>query len=138
VTDDRTRDALVAGLGLAMLGCGVALWGGYTLVFAWGVSLCLTLALALGALRDGSLGPFRPWVYAALLAWAVAFLLMHALSADATRLVLGLPPATGASVFLLWPAPLVLVTLPYALYFERHILSREAAQAFQDTEEGRR
>lgn len=123
--DPRVQDALVAALGLALTGLLGALWIGASLVAGALVSLILTLTLALGALREGRLGPFGPWLAAALLAWLAAFTLMHVLPADTATLWLGLPPATAVAVYGLWPAPLVLVTLPYALHFQGWIARSE-------------
>lgn len=132
---DTAADRLVAWLGLAMLVTGLCMLGGFTLLFAWGVSLSLTLCLALGARRNGRLGAFKPWLIAALAVWIAAFGLMHAASNEVTRLWLGFTEATAASVYLLWPAPFLLVTLPYALLFDRHVLSDDdwaAIERFRD------
>lgn len=55
-----------------------------------------------------------------------------------TELIGALPPETAAAVYLLWPAPFLLVTLPYAVFFKRNVLSdadvdaiRRLAQANQ-------
>lgn len=119
------------GLLLALLLAGITMWLGLTLVFAWSISLSILLAVAMGARRQGSLGPFRGWLIAALLVWLLAFALMHAASSDAARLWWGLPPATAAAVYLLWPAPLLLVTLPYALHFDRHVLDDAAWESIR-------
>lgn len=119
---ERLRSLTVAGLGLALLSCALAMALNATLAAAAAVSLILTLSAVLGALRPEGLGPFGPWFVAALGAWLLAFAGMHWLPSDTQTLVLGLPPATAAAVYLLWPAPLLLVTLPYCLYFERAVL----------------
>ena len=125
VATDPGADRLVAWLGLSLVVTGLCMLGAFPLLFAWGVSLTLTLCLALGARRNGRLGAFKPWLIAALGVWIVAFGLMHAANNDATRLWLGFTEATAASVYLLWPAPFLLVTLPYALLFDRHVLSKD-------------
>ncbi len=119
---NRLSQLLVATMGLAFLGAGVAMFAGFSLAFAWCVSLILTLAVALGAARQGRLGPFTPFLVAALLVWIGAFTLMHLLPAGIERLVLGFPPATAAAMFLLWLLPVLTVTLPYGLLFERAVL----------------
>lgn len=121
---DNTPHAL--GLLVSLVAAGISMWLGLSLVFAWSCSLAMLLVIAMGARRRGSLGPFRPWLVAALVVWLLAFALMHAASSDSARLLLGLPPATAAAVYLLWPAPLLLVTLPYALHFDRHVLDDAA------------
>ena len=107
---------LALGLLVSLVAAGISMWLGLSLVFAWSYSLAMLLVIAMGARRRGSLGPFRPWLVAALVVWLLAFALMHAASSASAQLLLGLPPATAAAVYLLWPAPLLLVTLPYALY----------------------
>lgn len=132
---DRGTDQLVGLLGVAFLMTGITMLAGMTMLFAWGMSLVLTLCLALGARRQGRLGPFKPWLIAALVVWLLAFALMHAASNDATRLLFGFTEATAAAVYLLWPAPFLLVTLPYAFLFDRHVLSDadwEAIEQFRD------
>lgn len=128
---DRGADTLVAGLGVALLATGITMLAGLTVLFAWGVSLTLTLCLALGARRDGRLGAFKPWLITALAVWLVAFSLMHMASNDVTRLWFGFTEATAASVYLLWPAPFLLVTLPYAFLFDKHVLSDEDWKAIE-------
>ena len=109
---------LALGLLVSLVAAGISMWLGLSLVFAWSYSLAMLLVIAMGARRRGSLGPFRPWL--------LAFALMHAASSASAQLLLGLPPATAAAVYLLWPAPLLLVTLPYALHFDRHVLDDAA------------
>lgn len=128
----RLRHILVLALGAAFLACGLAMLAGATLVAAWCVSLILTLAASLGAVRESGLGPFKPFFIAALLVWLLAFALMHGLSASTAQLILGLPPATAASVFILWLAPLFLVTLPYSLYFDSSVLSAADLAALKE------
>ncbi len=127
----RLRQILVLALGAAFLACGLAMLAGATLVAAWAVSLILTLAASLGAVRESGLGPFKPYFIAGLLVWLLAFALMHELSASTEQLILGLPPATAASVFILWLAPLFLVTLPYSLHFESGVLSAADLEALK-------
>ena len=117
---------LALGLLVSLVAAGISMWLGLSLVFAWSYSLAMLLVIAMGARRRGSLGPFRPWLVAALVVWLLAFALMHAASSASAQLLLGLPPATAAAVYLLWPAPLLLVTLPYALHFDRHVLDDAA------------
>lgn len=122
---DHDNTPLMVGLLAAFIVAGLTMWFALTALFAWSVSLILVLAAAVGARRNGSLGPFRYWLVAALAVWIVAFALMHVASSDTARLILGLPPATAAAVYILWPAPLLLVTLPYAWHFHDHVLTDE-------------
>lgn len=128
---ERETDQLVGWLGAAFVATGVTMLAGMTVLFAWAMSLVLTLCLALGARRNGTLGPFKPWLIAALLVWLVAFALMHAASNSVVQLWLGFTEATAVSVYLLWPAPFLLVTLPYAFLFDKNVLSEEDWQAVE-------
>ncbi len=130
---ERLRNGLAVGLGCTFLACGLAMLAGASLVAAWSVSLILTLAASLGAVKDSGLGPFKPFFIAGLLVWLIAFALMHGLSSGTQQLFLGLPPATAASVFILWLAPLFLVTLPYGLYFDSAVLSAADLQELRDS-----
>lgn len=120
--EDRAQRLTVAALGLAFVAAATAMFLQLTLVFAALVALILTLAAALGAIRNGQLGPFKPFFAAALLVWVVAFAGMHWLPSSTETLVLGLPPATAVSLLVLWLAPLFLITLPYGLYFDDFVL----------------
>ena len=125
IAEDRMQHRLVLALGVSFVLAAGCMFAGQSLAFSGCVSLILSLAAALGALKRGRLGPFKPFFAAALAVWLLAFGLMHGLPATAETLWLGLPPATAISVFVLWLAPLFLVTLPYALFFESHVLSGE-------------
>ncbi len=127
---ERERHRLVLGLGLACLAALLAMFSNQMLVFAWSVSLALTLSLALGVMQQGKLGPFRWPLAAALAVWLLALTLMQVLPRGPERLVLGFTPAVAAGVYLLWLLPLVLVTLPYALHFDRFVLTPAAYEGF--------
>lgn len=101
-----------------------AIWLNHSLVQAATTSALLTSTLALGALHNGRLGPFRYWLSAALIIWLLTFCGMHLLPATVTQLWLGLPPATFVMLAGLWLGPLLCVTLPYAIHF-KHILPEE-------------
>ena len=119
------QDALVASFFVALLMTTVSAFTGYPAVMAWGISLMLTLMLGLGASRNGTTGAFKPFLILALIAWLVSFSLLFTLSSSTDALVGGLPPATAAAVYGLWIAPLLLVTIPYALLFHKHVLDDE-------------
>lgn len=128
---DREADQLVGWIGAGFAVTGITMLAGMTVLFAWSMSLVLTLCLALGARRQGRLGPFKPWLIAALLVWLLAFGMMHAASNSVVQLWFGFTEATAVSVYLLWPAPFLLVTLPYALFFDKHVLSDEDSNAIE-------
>ena len=127
--DEPTRDLIVAGFFLSLLLTTVAAFVGLSYIMAAGISLMLTLAAALGALRNESLGTFKPFLIAGLLAWLLFFGLIHSLPNDPQRLFGGLTQATAAAVYGLWLAPLLLVTLPYAWLFHREVLDEDTLRA---------
>jgi hypothetical protein len=122
---DLARNRLMTGLGLTLVAAAIAMFLNQTLVFAAGVSLALVLSVALGASKRGTLGPFRSYLFAALAVWWLAFAGMHLLPHSTDTLVLGFPPATAVAIYGLWLAPFFVVTLPYALHFDRFILTAE-------------
>lgn len=129
------RDIVVAWLGLA-LGLGlVAMLLDATLAFAGMVTAVLTLAFWLGAMRREELGPFAPYVVASFVVWLVAFAGMHLLSHGTDELILGLPPATAVMVYGLWLLPLLTVTVPYALHFDRFTLTEEEIRRVEEAVE---
>lgn len=127
--NEPTRDLIVAGFFLSLLLTTVAAFVGLSYIMAAGISLMLTLAAALGALRNESLGAFKPFLIAALIAWLLFFGLIHSLPNDPQRLFGGLTQATAAAVYGLWLAPLLLVTLPYAWLFHREVLDEDTLRA---------
>ena len=122
---EKTRDVIVASFFVCLLFTTVCAFIGSTFLMAAGTSLMLCFAAALGAVRNGRVGAFKPWLIAAGITWILVFALMHGLSSGVDELWGGLPKATAAALYGLWFAPLLLVTLPYAFLFHGHVLSEE-------------
>lgn len=133
---DRRLDILVACLLVAFISAAACMLLGLELLFCYAVSVILFLSAMLGAERRGTTGPFKYFFLATLLCWLVAFSIMAGFDIEAIRergyvdeLIGSLPPETAAAVYLLWPAPFLLMTLPYALLFRRNILSDADVEA---------
>lgn len=133
---DKTRDIIVASFFVVLLMTTVCAFIGATFLMAAGTSLMLCFAAALGAVRHGRVGAFKPWLIAAGICWVLVFALMHGLSSGVDVLIGGLPKATAAAIYGLWFAPLLLVTLPYAFLFHGHVL--DEATLTELTEHGDR
>lgn len=138
----RTRRALLALLGAAaplLLAAALAEGAWARWLFALLAAAFPVALMALGALRRDRLGPLAGVflaLFGILAAGLAALLALAGEGADAPRLG-GLPPAAAIQIYGLALLPLALVSLAYALTFDRRGLTREDLENLRERlEEG--
>lgn len=117
--------AVAAAYGAAFLPAGAPPWAPW--LMAAGTAGALASVMALGAAREGGLGPLGPvflFVFVVVAGGFGAALLLEDAGAGA-GLWLGLPPPAAVVLYGVGLLPLVLVPAAYAVTFERLTLSDE-------------
>lgn len=117
--------AVAVAYGAAFLPAGAPPWAPW--LMAVGIAGALASVMALGAAREGGLGPLGPvflFVFVVVAGGFAAALLLEDAGAG-TALWLGLPPPAAVVLYGVGLLPLVLVPAAYALTFERLTLSDE-------------
>ena len=119
--------SLFVAAAILLLLSAVAIPGGDLLYSVLAVAYPVAL-IAVGARRGGRLRPLAPALVLLLLCLVGSVLAMLALRgsvADGGLWILGLPLATTIFIWGIWLLPLVVVSLAYALTFERFTLRDE-------------
>lgn len=142
------RPRLVAGFVVSILAVALAYASAFVpsgppgwahWVMAAGVSGALATVMALGATRDGELGPLSLVFVAVFLVLVTGFgaaLTIGAGDGGAGGLWLGLPPGAATILYGLGIGPLLLVPAVYAVTFDRFALDREDWERVRSVRDG--
>lgn len=107
----------------------ICAWFNWWVIFPFCMIAFIVVYLAMGAARQGRLGPVATILWVVGLGYAFLFSLLIWLYTQnptgmPTTYILGLPPATAVLFYGIWPLPLLLA-VAYGLVFDRWIIRRE-------------